>query len=158
MAVNSNSNNKNVIYGLALLYHTKTNKYTEAEKYYKIAIDKGHINAIHDLAALYHTKLHNIDNAAKYYLMALKAGIIKPSRENFTILIHRIDNKKKRETLSLKMLLFTDLDELNKINNLDEEIRKYMDKELLNYLYPHLQSLTNISNELKEIIENYNML
>lgn len=59
---------------LGLMYQIQS-IYSEAEKYYLIAIDKKYVSAIFNLAIIYSSQ-HRTEDAEKYYLMAIDKGIL----------------------------------------------------------------------------------
>jgi TPR repeat protein len=62
-------------FGLGLVYF-EMRDYTNAEKYYLLAVEKGEINAMNNLGLHYEKNKKDYDNAEKYFLMAVEKGEI----------------------------------------------------------------------------------
>jgi len=60
---------------LALLY-SEFKSLRKAEKYYLMAVEKGHLGAMNNLAVLYKNEFKSYDKAKKYYLMAFQNGFV----------------------------------------------------------------------------------
>jgi TPR repeat protein len=56
--------------------YSDLNRKEEAEKYYLLAIEKGHVSALNNLAVLYND-LNRKEEAEKYYLLAIEKGVVK---------------------------------------------------------------------------------
>ncbi len=64
---------KNALSGIGYVYELKQD-YDNAEKYYMMAVEKGHLAATANLGRLYDDVKKDYDNAEKYYLMATEKG------------------------------------------------------------------------------------
>jgi len=67
--------------------HHKMHHTDEAEKYYRMAMEKGDVDAMNNLAVLYETEKKDIDNADKYYRMASEKGDVD-AMLNLALLYH----------------------------------------------------------------------
>ncbi len=79
---------------LALLYGEQ-DKYKEAEKYYLMAVEKGHTGAANNLALIY-TNQDKYKEAEKYYLMAIENGH-ENAMNNLGLLYETRDKYKEAE-------------------------------------------------------------
>jgi len=72
-------------FGLGLAYQN-LNKLAEAEKYYLLAIEKGHVSALYNLALLYDDQ-GKTEEAEKYYLLAIEKEDIS-ALNNLALLLY----------------------------------------------------------------------
>jgi tetratricopeptide (TPR) repeat protein len=94
------------------LFHTQE-KYSEAEKYYLLAIKNKNINAMYNLALLYQNEAKYLDSE-KYYLLAIENGQID-SLYNLASLYNK---QKKYELAEKYYLLAIDKGQIGALNNL----------------------------------------
>lgn len=66
---------KTVCFMIATLYN-QLKLYSEAEKYYLLAIRKGHVGAMNNLAVLYKNEFKSYEKAQKCYYMAFQKGYV----------------------------------------------------------------------------------
>ena len=108
---------KKIIYAmhnLGFFYEDIMENYELAEKYYLMAIEKGHINSIYFLAVLYEIR-KNYDLAEKYYLMAVE----KDHADAMYNLAIFYNNIKENYDLGEKYYLMAiDKDDINAIQEL----------------------------------------
>ncbi len=137
--------NKDIKYFEMAICYFNLENYNEAEKYYLLAIEHGHIGAMNNLANLY-SSLDKEKEAEKYYLLAVEKGIGK-ALYNLALLYYDHNNK-----IKLKRLI--DVQDKKNLRSLTE---KYNEFATFMYLYlgdmEKFQKMSDVyMNEMDKVV------
>jgi TPR repeat protein len=109
------------------LYYCKEKKYDQAERYYLMAIDKGHINSMNNLGYMYE-EIKKYDPAERYYLMAIEKGHIG-AMHSLGYMYKKIKKYDQAERYYLMAIENGCIDSMNNLGYMYRELKKYDQSE-----------------------------
>ncbi len=146
------------MFDLAILYHSATKDFKQAEAYYKMAIDKGHIYAMYNLGNLYKDEFKDFKRAEYYYKMAINKGNVDAMNNLSILYLTKLKDIKQAETylmlaidkgnvgamFNLALLYHTEIKDINKA---EIYYKKAIEENHVNAMY----NLANLyKNEFKD--------
>jgi tetratricopeptide (TPR) repeat protein len=127
------------------LYYSGEKKYDQAERYYLMAIEKGHINAIYNLGYMY-KELKKYDHTERYYLMAIEKGHIS-AMHSLGCMYKELKKYDQAERYYLMAIEKGNINAMHNLGVLYYELKKYDQTERY-----YLMTLTKGSNDLEPTI------
>ncbi len=89
--------NSLILFNMAFLHLHKFNDLRKAEKYYRLAAEKGHVTAMYNLGLMYENQLLDMVEAEKFYLMAAARGNAKAMNNVALLYLNRMNDLERAE-------------------------------------------------------------